>query len=370
MACLEKRNKNLYRVRWIENGERKQKTFRADSYKDALDFKILKEEELLRMKSSTLRLTELWQLYKKARPRRNNQKHEEAFIKRAIEFFLDCFIYEITEKSLNEYKIWLQKQTNKNYKKKKVLLSSTYANACLKKLQAIWNYGIQDKLIGRENNIFLGFKFPHSNQRNFVLSIREFNHLYHITKNDNPLYAEFMKLLIQTGWRRGELYNLKWSDLYDEHIILRYTKSKGQDQVYPYFDFIRKTIERIYNMQNNHCQFIWADENGKRLSKSTITRVVSKYMKKAGFPEGVAHTLRHSFATNAQAQDDGLTIYEVNLLLRQSSIRMTERYSHLVPNQIDERKVDFLREEDSTFEINNKRFKPNPIAPNVLQPIE
>ena len=55
MACLEKRNKNLYRLRWIEKGERKQKTFKADSYKDALDVKIRKEEELLRMKSSNLR---------------------------------------------------------------------------------------------------------------------------------------------------------------------------------------------------------------------------------------------------------------------------------------------------------------------------
>ena len=91
-------------------------------------------------------------------------------------------------------------------------------------------------------------------------------------------------------------------------------------------------------------------------------------MKKAGFPEGVAHTLRHSFATNAQA--NGLTIYEANLLLRQSSIGMTERYSHLVPDQIDERKVDFLRKEEPSYEINNKRFKPNPIAPNILQPIE
>ncbi len=116
MACLERRNKNLYRLWWIDNGERKQKTFTADSYKDALDSKHQKEEELLRMKSSNLLLSELWQLYKKARPRRNNAKHEEAFIKRAIEFFADCFIYEITEKSLNDYKIWLQKQTNNNYK--------------------------------------------------------------------------------------------------------------------------------------------------------------------------------------------------------------------------------------------------------------
>jgi integrase len=95
--------------------------------------------------------------------------------------------------------------------------------------------------------------------------------------------------------------------------------------------------------------------------------MVSRYMSKAGFPKGSAHTLRHSFATNAQA--NGLSIYEANLLLRQSSIRMTERYSHLVPDQIDERKVDFLRQKNSTYDINDKKYKPNPFAPNIFQPL-
>ena len=96
--------------------------------------------------------------------------------------------------------------------------------------------------------------------------------------------------------------------------------------------------------------------------------MVSKYMKKAGFPEGVAHSLRHSFATNSQA--NGLSIYETNILLRQSSIGMTERYSHLVPNQIDEKKVDFLRKEEPTYQINNKKYKPNPFVPDFFQAVE
>ena len=210
MASLRKRSNSSYLLRWYEDGKLESKTFWADSKKDALDVKKQKEDEIQRAKSSNLCLSELWQMYKHARPRRNNEKHEVSYIKRALEFYSDCYIYEITEKSINEYKNWLLKQTNKNYKKKKVLLSTTYANACLKKLQAVWNYGMQERLIGRENDVFLGLKFPASNQRKFVLSIREFEHLYFITKKENPLYAEFIKLLIQTGWRRGELYNLKW----------------------------------------------------------------------------------------------------------------------------------------------------------------
>ncbi len=49
---------------------------------------------------------------------------------------------------------------------------------------------------------------------------------------------------------------------------------------------------------------------------------------------------------------------------------MTERYSHLVPNQIDERKVNFLRREEPVLEINNKKFKRNSLAPNIFQVAE
>ena len=75
--------------------------------------------------------------------------------------------------------------------------------------------------------------------RNFVLSIDAFKYLYKFTKVENPLLAEYMKLLMQTGWRRGELYKLRWDDLLDEHIVLRKTKSKGQDDYYPYFSFLQ-----------------------------------------------------------------------------------------------------------------------------------
>jgi integrase len=115
-------------------------------------------------------------------------------------------------------------------------------------LQALWNFGRQERYINREDDIFLGFKFPLENKREFVLSTREFNHLYDVTKNEKPLYAEFMKLLIQTGWRRGELAKLRWADIYDKHIVLRNTKGKGQDDYFPYFSFVQETLQRIHQL--------------------------------------------------------------------------------------------------------------------------
>ena len=356
MASLDKRGKNSYRIRWIENGVRMSDTIYTDSYQDAIKVRIQKEEELQRAKNSKLKMNELWMLYKRARPRRGDKKHEEAYWERAIEFFGDCYIHQITRNSLNDYKNYLLKQLNKNYKNKKVLLSSSYVLTCLKRLQTVLNYGRQEGII--EYDVFIGFKFPHDRKREFVLSKFEFEFLYETTKKENPLYALFIKLLIQTGWRRSELYNLKWSDIGDKHIILRTTKSFGDNQTYPAFGFIKKTLGEIYNLQSIHFEYVWSNINGKRLQKGTISRMVSRYMKKAGFSEGVAHTLRHSFATNSQA--NGLTIYEANLLLRQSSIKMTERYSHLIPDSIDERKVDFLNPYNQVIQLNgiNHQLKP------------
>jgi integrase len=366
MSSLDKRGKNSYRLRWLENGERKQETFNANTFEEAKLRKRQKDDELFRMKNSQFRINDLWELYKRARPRRNNVPHEEAYIKRFNEFFKNCFLYEITKSSLNNYKNWLLKQRSKNYKSKKVYLSNTYVSNCLKNIQSVWNYGIDEGILDQENNIFHKFNLPKKSEREYVLSVNEFNHLYETTQKDNPLYAEFMKLLIQTGWRRGELSKLKWEDIHDKHIILRKTKSEGKDQIYPAFTFIKQTLQDIYNLQKNHCEYVWADKNGKQLSKETISRMCSRYMKKAGFPEGVTHTLRHSFATNSQA--NGLTMYEAKILLRQSSIGMTERYSHLVPNQIDENKVDFLKPKESIIMIDGEKRRLDPKT-NILEKI-
>jgi len=61
--------------------------------------------------------------------------------------------------------------------------------------------------------------------------------------------------------------------------------------------------------------------------------------------------------------------YMMNKYKKQSSIGMTEYYTHLIPDQIDERKVDFLEKADVIYKINNIKYKPNSVAPNILQPL-
>ena len=360
MASLKQRGKYSYRLRWMEHGKRESESFKAFSYEEALMRKKRKESELKWVKSSRLRMNDLWEIYKRARPRRGNEPHEEAYWQRAVEFFGNCFLNELTKSSLNSYKNWLLQQSNKNFKKQEVLLSSSYVFTCLKRLQAIWNFGREEGLIDKENDIFLKFKFPTEAKREYIISIDEFLRLYEHARNKNPLYAEYIRLLFESGWRRGELYNLKWSDIKDKQIILRKTKSAGLDQIFPNYNFIKPTLQRIYHLQNSHCEYVWADKNGKRLAKDTITRVVSRFMKETGFDGGSAHILRHSFATLSQA--NGLTSTEAKVLLRQSSTAMTDRYTHLIPDQIDEKKVNFLKL------VKEKKYKHIPLS-NWLEPV-
>ena len=96
MASLKQRGKYSYRLRWMEHGKRESESFKAFSYEKALMRKKRKESELKWVKSSRLRMNDLWEIYKRARPRRGNEPHEEAYWQRAVEFFGNCFLNELT----------------------------------------------------------------------------------------------------------------------------------------------------------------------------------------------------------------------------------------------------------------------------------
>ena len=78
-----------------------------------------------------------------------------------------------------------------------------------------------------------------------------------------------------------------WSDIGDKLIILRKTKPQGQDQSYPAFAFVKETLTNIFNLQKDHCDYVWADKSGKRLSQMTISKVIRRYMIKAGYIGGL-----------------------------------------------------------------------------------
>jgi integrase len=342
MSYLEQRSKRSYRLTWYENGEPQRESFKASTFEEAKEIQRKKDLEIERKKLSQLTLAELWERYKMDRPRRNNQPHEESYINRAYEFFGENIIIpEIDKNAINEWRNWLLKQPNKSIKKGEPrLISTAYANKCLRILRAVWNYGEEAELYDLKYP-FKGVKFPKEKRKDIVLSWKQVDNMINIAKAENPLEAEYLELLARTAIRRGELYKLKWNDILENQIILRQAKSDGTDQTIPNWPQFKETLTNIHNQSDPVIDYVWSDGNGQRLKLETITDLVQRYLKKIGVKEkGVgAHVLRHSFTTINLER--GVPIEKIAILLRHKTTRMTEIYSHLKLTQEDGAAFDY-----------------------------
>jgi len=80
---------------------------------------------------------------------------------------------------------------------------------------------------------------------------------------------------------------------------------------------------------------------GKRLTVETVSRMVKSYFKEAGIDGKriTAHSIRHTFATNILR--NGAPLGVVQRSLGHSSVKTTERYSHMIPELKGENFVNY-----------------------------
>ena len=207
-------------------------------------------------------------------------------------------------------------------------LSNTSISIFLRAIRAVFTWALK---VGKaETNIFENIRIPKWNIRDGFLSTEEISKLLSAS-SERPLYQGFIKFLLATGCRRGELYNLKWSDI-EEHRI-RFTGKTGV-RYFPVQSHIKSILNNIRDNQNQVNDYVFATENGRRFTEvNRIGRIVRRYMDKAGLKKSYStHTLRHTFCS--QLIIKGLPIYEVARLAGHSSVKTTERYIHLSPDQI------------------------------------
>lgn len=97
----------------------------------------------------------------------------------------------------------------------------------------------------------------------------------------------------------------------------------------------KSALERIRQRQSDggiETIWIFANQAGERLVK--FDDLFRKAVKKAGIQDFRIHDLRHTFAS--WLVSEGVELIKVRDLLGHSSITMTERYAHLMPNRLHE----------------------------------
>ena len=192
-------------------------------------------------------------------------------------------------------------------------------------LLRIINFGLKKQLCEG-----LSFKIEMPKVNNIKtedLSPEQLKRLLSVLSDDpNRQAANIMLLVLYTGMRRGEIFNLKWVDVdFDKGFIHIKSPKGGYDQTIPLNSSARELLQ---NVARTNSEYIFAGRNNMR--KTQNHKSLTRIKKRAGLPKDFRplHGLRHVYASML-ASSGQVDMYTLQKLLTHKSPQMTQRYAHL-----------------------------------------
>ncbi|MFC1614010.1 site-specific integrase [Gemmatimonadota bacterium] len=160
--------------------------------------------------------------------------------------------------------------------------------------------------------------------------------LEELKKRSLQLY-EISLISLRTGARANEIFSLKWGDVDLERgtLILWDTKNTKTRVAYITEDVKRLLKEKLGGKNG---ELVFPGRNGVKIVE--ISNAFNQAVVAIGFNEDITdrrmkvvfHTLRHTYAS--WLVQKGEDLYTVKELMGHSTITMTERYSHLGNNTL------------------------------------
>jgi integrase len=151
-----------------------------------------------------------------------------------------------------------------------------------------------------------------------------------------PYLADLIRLALNTGCRKGELLGLTWErvDLRSATLRLGGKDTKnGKARMVPLNAEARAALLRRANYRAEHCpggRWVFSGKGGERLA--SINSSWPKVREEAGLEDFHFHDLRHT--CGSWLVQAGVQLAEVKEILGHSTIRMTERYAHMAPENL------------------------------------
>jgi len=142
-------------------------------------------------------------------------------------------------------------------------------------------------------------------------------------------------LALNTGLRRGELFSLRWSDIDLDGAMLtvRAAAAKSGDS-----RRVPLNAEAVGTLEGWHRQnkpaaaaYVFPGEEGARLTN--VNKAWASLCKLAKVAEFRFHDCRHHFASRLVQK--GVDLNTVRALLGHADLKMTLRYSHLAPGNLE-----------------------------------
>jgi integrase len=178
--------------------------------------------------------------------------------------------------------------------------------------------------------------YPENNRRERFLTREEIRRLLGATKRSgSPILRPAVYMALQTGMRKGELLNLRWTDVkFDANQLLVRESKAGVPRHVPLSRaahwLLRKLAARAVLAGPGEHVFETPKRDGAWGAASDVKTAWRRALRLARIEEFRFHDLRHTFASHF-AMGDG-NLYALAKILGHSSPKMTlDRYAHLSP---------------------------------------
>ena len=155
-----------------------------------------------------------------------------------------------------------------------------------------------------------------------------------------PRDKALIGFMIDTGARRQEVCNLNWGDLDLKSGAVHIIRGKGRKIRWVGISLV--TIRSILAYRRQKGLDLSPDapvfvlRDGSRMNGQAILLMFRRLSKNVGFHVH-AHALRHTYATNAN--EEGLSIYQIQQTMGHADIKTTERYIRSLPSKIIEAQI-------------------------------
>jgi len=196
------------------------------------------------------------------------------------------------------------------------------------------------------------------NQKTEDLSQHQLEKLLQVLEEEPDLQvSNLVRMALYTGMRRGELFELCWSDIdfHNKTITVRSGK-KGQYPTIPLNEMAEKVLAEHAHVPGSS-KFVFPGRNGKK--RTECKRPLLRIRKNAGLPEDfrLLQGLRHVYATMLVSSGK-VDLETLQSLLTQKSPLMTQRYAHLLDQSVEvpetELATDYTDTEFSTDSIDSE----------------
>jgi integrase len=204
---------------------------------------------------------------------------------------------------------------------------------------AVWrlalDYGVATSICPTKRK---SFRLPKvSNARKKFLSQEEIDKLFPALEARSPQLRAIVQVSYDCGLRFGEIASLKWGNVDLSGRGIEILNGKGdKDRDVPMTDAVYKMLSEM--PEGDSWELVFPGRRGQvmRSVSSTYERTVKELKLNKGVVDPkkkiTFHTLRHTYASRLVKA--GVDLYRVQKLMGHSSIRQTERYSHLANSDL------------------------------------